>query len=96
VKIALALLTILIKVVGHLFKITVDIALGQYIVWISTEELIMFALAHKLTREDRAFDSSKSYAYYFRLHLLNLHAEARIARTGMGTGFQIHEGRVWA
>jgi len=56
----------------------------------------MFALAHKLTREDRAFDSSKSYAYYFRLHLLNLHAEARIARTGMGTGFQIHEGRVWA
>lgn len=56
----------------------------------------MFELAHKMTREDRAFDSSKPYAYYFRLHLLSLHAEARIARTGMAPAFVVHEGRVWA
>ena len=54
-----------------------------------------FTLAHKFAKEDRAFDSSKSYAYYFRLQLLNCQAIQREKRTGMVPAFTIQEGRMW-
>lgn len=57
----------------------------------------MFKLAHSQSKEDKAFDSYYSYAYYFKLRLLVLQANAREARTGMVVGFQIIEPRrAWA
>lgn len=57
----------------------------------------MFAEAHRLARVD--FDGNhemppimrKSYAHYFRLHLICFQRAARTARTGMCRGFQIIE-----
>lgn len=56
----------------------------------------MFKLAHSLAKEDKAFDNSKPYAYYFRLQLLNVQANERIARTGMAPAFVVYERRLWA
>lgn len=55
----------------------------------------MFKLAHAGAKADRAFDAHYFYAYYFRLHLLNLQAEARIKRTGFGPGFYVKEPAAW-
>lgn len=57
---------------------------------------LAFKEAHKLTREDRQFDSSKSYAYYFRLHLLSFQDEARIKRTGLARAFVVRGRGRWA
>ena len=57
---------------------------------------LAFKEAHRLAREDRQFDSSKSYAYYFRLHLLSFQDEARIKRTGLARGFVVHGRDKWA
>lgn len=56
----------------------------------------IFKLAHSLAKEDKAFDSSKPYAYYFRLQLLSVLANERVARTGMAPAFVVHERRLWA
>ncbi len=55
----------------------------------------MLMEAHAGARIDRRFDSSNSYAYYFRLHLIQLQDDARIERTGMGRGFQVVEPASW-
>lgn len=62
----------------------------------------IFKLAHALARDDMDYNPSlpeimrKSYAYYFRLQLKSILANERIARTGICTGFQVYERRVWA
>lgn len=57
----------------------------------------MFKLAHAGAKQDRAFDSSYSYAYYFQLHLLGYQKAKREANATLVIGFQIKEpGRVWA
>ncbi len=55
----------------------------------------MFMETHAGARIDRRFDSSNSYAYYFRLHLIQLQDNARIERTGMARGFQVVEPASW-
>ena len=57
----------------------------------------MFKAAHAGAKADRAFDAYYSYAYYFRLHLLQLQTAAKVARTGLCFGFQVVEPkRIWA
>lgn len=62
----------------------------------------MFKAAHAGAREDVAYNAElpvimrKSYAYYFRLRLLNEQRTKREATATLVRGFQVHEGRVWA
>lgn len=56
----------------------------------------IFNLAHAGAKADRAFDPYYSYAYYFRLHLLQLQEIKRQNFTGQYRGFQVIEPRrVW-
>lgn len=56
----------------------------------------MFKMAHAATKLDRAFDSSNSYAYYFRLQLKVMQALKREETAELVTGFQVIEPRrVW-
>ena len=56
----------------------------------------IFKLAHSQAAEDKAYDNSKPYAHYFRLRLLNIQANERVARTGMAPAFVVYERRLWA
>lgn len=57
----------------------------------------MFKMAHAATKLDRAFDSSHSYAYYFRLQLRVMQAIKREKTAELVNGFQVVEPRrIWA
>lgn len=57
---------------------------------------LAFKEAHRLTREDRAFDSSKSYSYYFRLQLINFIRNERNKTAALVPGFVVHGRDRWA
>lgn len=61
----------------------------------------MFKAAHAGARKDMEWAKSnpfhaKPYAYFFRLRLLTEQRIKREATATLVTGFQVHEGRVWA